>query len=61
MTTRSEQPAALKRRIEMLEAQLTAQKERANKMFDLYRETLTECVEHKVMLDRIRRMLEGQK
>lgn len=60
MTTRSEQPAALKRRIEVLEAQLTAEKDRADKMFRLYTENLRECVEHKVMLDRIRRMLEGQ-
>lgn len=47
MTTRKTQPAALRRRIETLEALLAAEKEAHAKTFDGYRTTLWELVELK--------------
>lgn len=54
MSNRSEQPAALKRRIERLEAMLAAETGRADLAWQVYRETLRECVELKLRLERIR-------
>lgn len=54
MSERKDQPAALKRRIERLEALLAAETQRADKAWDAYRDSLHECVDLKLRLDRIR-------
>ena len=58
MTSRKDQPAQLKRKIERLEALLKAEQERAQKAFDAYRSALYELVEVKQKLERVRAALE---
>jgi hypothetical protein len=60
MSERSEQPAALKRRIERLEALLATETERADKAWQAYRDTLHECVDLKLRLDRIQAEVNGE-
>jgi hypothetical protein len=60
MTDRSQQPAALKRRIAMLEGQLKAEQERSEKTWAGYRAALYDMVEIKVRLDAVVRALHGE-
>jgi hypothetical protein len=60
MSDRSQQPAALKRRIALLEALLKAEQERSEKAWAGYRAALYEMVEIKVRLDAVVRALHGE-
>lgn len=60
MSNRSEQPAALKRRIERLEALLAAETQRADKSWQCYRDTLHEYVDLKLRLERIKAEVNGE-
>lgn len=59
MTDRQNQPAVLRRKVERLEALLAAERERAEKAFEMYRETLYENVDMKLKLDRIAAAVNG--
>jgi hypothetical protein len=60
MSDRSQQPAALKRRIALLEAQLAAEQARSEKAWAGYRDALYEMVEIKVRMDAVVRALHGE-
>jgi hypothetical protein len=60
LTDRSQQPAALKRRIALLEAQLAAEQERSEKAWSGYRDALYELVEIKQRLDAVVRAANGE-
>jgi hypothetical protein len=60
MSDRSQQPAALKRRIAVLEGQLAAEQERSNKAFEVYRVMLYELVEVKQRLEAVARAVNGE-
>ena len=57
MTDRKDQPAQLKRRIAQLEGQLAAEKARAEKAWDGYRNALYELVEIKLRLEAVEKAL----
>ena len=60
MNDRKEQPAQLKRRIAILEGQLAAEKERAEKAWDGYRNALYENVDIKLRLEAVEKALRGE-
>jgi hypothetical protein len=60
MTDRKEQPAQLKRRIAILEGQLAAEKERAEKAWEGYRKALYENVDIKLRLEAVEKALRGE-
>jgi hypothetical protein len=60
MTDRSQQPAALKRRIALLEGQLAAEQERSEKAWSGYRDALYELVEVKLRIDAVVRAANGE-
>jgi hypothetical protein len=60
MTDRKEQPAQLKRRIAILEGQLAAEKERAEKAWEGYRNALYENVDVKLRLEAVEKALRGE-
>jgi hypothetical protein len=60
MTDRKEQPAQLKRRIAILEGQLAAEKERAEKAWEGYRKALYENVDVKLRLEAVENALRGE-
>ncbi len=60
MTTRKTQPAALRRRIETLEALLEAEKAAHARTFDGYRTTLWELVELKQRHQRAMAAMNGE-
>jgi hypothetical protein len=59
MSDRSQQPAALKRRIAVLEGQLKAEQERSEKAWAGYRAALYEMVEIKVRMEAVVRAVNG--
>jgi len=59
MTDRKEQPAQLKRRIAILEGQLVAERERAEKAWEGYRNALYENVDIKLRLEAVEKALRG--
>jgi hypothetical protein len=60
MTDRKEQPAQLKRRIAILEGQLAAEKERAEKAWEGCRKALYENVDIKLRLEAVEKALRGE-
>jgi hypothetical protein len=60
MSDRSQQPAALKRRIAVLEGQLAAEQERSEKAWSGYRAALYELVEVKLRIDAVVRAANGE-
>jgi hypothetical protein len=60
MSDRSQQPAALKRRIAVLEGQLAAEQERSEKAWSGYRTALYELVEVKLRIDAVVRAANGE-
>jgi|GEM_PF-4019110 len=60
MSDRSQQPAALKRRIAVLEGQLAVERERSDKAFEGYRAALYELVEIKLRLEDVARAVNGE-
>jgi hypothetical protein len=60
MSDRKEQPAQLKRRIAILEGQLAAEKERAEKAWEGYRKALYENVDVKLRLEAVEKALRGE-
>jgi hypothetical protein len=60
MTARKEQHAQLKRRIAVLEGQLKAEKEAADKAWHGYREALYELVEIRLRLEAVEKALKGE-
>ena len=59
MTDRTRQPAYLLRRIERLEALLAAETKRADEAIGHYKDTLSELVDAKLTIKRIRDALQG--
>jgi hypothetical protein len=59
MNDRKEQPAQLKRRIAILEGQLVAERERAEKAWEGYRNALYENVDIKLRLEAVEKALRG--
>jgi hypothetical protein len=60
MADRREQPAQLKRRIAILEGQLEAEKERAEKAWEGYRKALYENVDINLRLEAVEKALRGE-
>ena len=60
MSDRSQQPAALKRRIAVLEGRLAAEQERADKAWSGYRAALYDLVEVKLRIDAVVRAANGE-
>lgn len=60
MTDRKQQPAQLKRRIALLEGQLSAEKDFSKKVFEGYREALYELVELRLRLKEAENALRGE-
>ena len=60
MSERKEQPAQLRRRIAILEGQLAAEKERAEKAWEGYRKALYENVDIKLRLEAVEKALRGE-
>ena len=58
MTARKDQPAALKRRIALLEKLLQAEQERAEKAWEGYRKALYSRTDQQLVIDEIRAALE---
>ena len=59
MTPKPPSPAALRRRIERLEAELEALREANRKMFEVYQVMLHEAVDYKVRAQQAVRILQG--
>ena len=59
MTPKPPSPAALRRRIERLEAELEALREANRKMFEVYQVMLHEAVDYKVRVQQAVRILQG--
>ena len=59
MSDRKDQPAQLKRRIRVLEGQLTAEKEAAHRVWQGYRDALYELVEVKLRLEAVEKAMRG--
>ena len=59
MTDRTRQPAYLLRKIERLEAELAAEKERAEKAWIGYRDCLYELTDAQLTIKRIKAALQG--
>jgi len=59
MTDRKSQPAQLKHRIRLLEAQLEAEKERCERAWSGYRDALYELTAAKIKLEDVRKALNG--
>jgi hypothetical protein len=60
MNDRKDQPAQLKRRIALLEGQLAAEKERAEKAWSGYRDALYDLTEAKLRLEAVEKALRGE-
>ena len=60
MADRSNQPAVLRRRVELLEALLAAEKEAHAKTFGIYRANLYELVELKLRHERAVKAMAGE-
>ena len=60
MSDRSQQPAALKRRIALLEGQLAAEQERSEKAWSGYRAAMYELVEIKLRMEAVVRAVNGE-
>lgn len=60
MANKSNQPAALRRKIERLEALLDAEREAHAKTFDAYRKTLYDAVDRKLKVERAMGALNGE-
>ena len=60
MSDRSQQPAALKRRIAVLEGQLAAEQERSEKAWSGYRAALYELAEIKLRMEAVVRAVNGE-
>lgn len=59
MTPKPPSPAALRRRIERLEAELEALRETNRKMFEVYQAMLREAVDYKIRAQQAARILQG--
>jgi len=60
MSDRSQQPAALKRRIAVLEGQLAAEQERSEKAWSGYRAAMYGLVEIKLRMEAVVRAVNGE-
>ena len=59
MTPKPPSPAALRRRIERLEAELEALRETNRKLHEVYQATLHEAVDYKIRAQQATRILRG--
>lgn len=59
MTTKPPSPAALRRRIERLEAEIEALRETNRKLHEVYQVMLHEAVDYKVRTQQAARILQG--
>lgn len=60
MTPKPPSPAALRRRIERLEAELEALRETSRKMFEVYQAMLREAVDYKIRAQQAIKILKGE-
>jgi len=59
MSSRENQPAVMRRKIEHLEALLEAEREQSEKLFQAYREGLYAKVDAELKLKRIKEVMDG--